>query len=91
MVLDERTLPIAARALDARNLAAWRPETDAVGAGVDLALELAAERMSADGGTISYLVLRRGTLADPEAVGRGWPSTNEKLSRAVRKEPVIVR
>ena len=64
MVLDERTLPIAAWALDTRSPAAWRSEVEAVGARVDRVLELGAERMSANGCTISYFVLRRGTLAD---------------------------
>lgn len=46
---------------------------------------------AADACTISYVVLWRGTLADPEAVGR-WVAEHEwKLSRAVGKGPVIVR
>ncbi len=35
---------------------------------MDRALELGGERLSADDCTISYVVLRRATLADPEAV-----------------------
>ena len=72
-------------------VAGARTISDAVGARVDRALELAAERLSADDCTISYFVLRRGTLADPEAVGRWVAEHERKLSRAVRKEPVIVR
>ena len=95
------------RTLDARPLAAWRSEIDAVDARTGQALQEAAELIDAntpreDGdapdGTTSpaprrttTVHLRRGTLADEVAV-RDWLKEQEtKLVEAVRNGPVIVR
>ena len=95
------------RALDARSLAAWRSEIDAVDTRSGRALQEAAERIDADtppdsgeatDGTslptpprTTTVEVRRGTLVDEAAV-REWLREQEgKLMEAVRTGPVIVR
>ena len=94
------------RALDARPLAAWRSEIDAVETRTGRALEEAAERLDAAppaGGAdpagvapppplrTTTVHVRRGTLPDEEAV-RDWLREQEKaLLGAVRRGPVIIR
>ncbi len=76
-------------ALDARSLAAWRSEIDAVPERAAKALEEAARRTA--GKPVSYVKVRLGTLADDAAVQRWVSEHREKLTEAVRKGPVIVR
>jgi len=95
------------RTLDARSLAAWRSEIDAVEARIGQALQEAAERIDTDtppdrgevtDGTspptpprTMTVEVRRGTLVDEAAV-REWLREQEgKLMEAVRTGPVIVR
>ena len=95
------------RTLDARSLAAWRSEIDAVDARVGQALQEAAERIDANappaGGKradgpspptpprTTTVQVRRGTLPDDTAV-REWVREQEsKLMEAIRTGPVIVR
>ena len=79
------------RALDARSLAAWRSEIDAVEARVAKALEAAAKRLDDDDPPVTYVRVRRGTLADEDAVQRWVAEHERKLTEAVREGPVIVR
>ena len=95
------------RTLDARSLAAWRSEIDAVGTWIGQALQLAAERIDANTPPIgghptddtsppipprtTTVDVRRGTLPNEAAV-REWLREHEKkLVAAVRRGPVIVR
>ena len=95
------------RALEARSLAAWRSEIDAVDTRVGRALQEAAKLIDADrppgGGEAvdgtspptpprtTTVDVRRGTLSDEAAV-REWLREQEgKLMEAVRTGPVIVR
>ena len=93
------------RTLDARPLAAWRSEIDAVDARTGQALQAAAEWIEANtppaaGASTddttppprtTTVHVRRGTLPDETAV-RGWLKEQEtKLVEAVRTGPVIVR
>ena len=95
------------RALEARSLAAWRSEIDAVEVRIGQALQEAAERIDADTPPDSgeatdgarpptpprttTVNVRRGTLVDEAAV-REWLREQEgKLMEAVRTGPVIVR
>ena len=95
------------RALEARSLAAWRSEIDAVDTRVGQALQEAAKLIDADrppeGGKAAdgasppppprttTVDVRRGTLSDEAAV-REWLREQEgKLMEAVRTGPVIVR
>ena len=95
------------RTLDARPLAAWRSEIDAVDARTGQALQAAAALIDAstppEGGDASEgptpptpprtttVRVRRGTLPDEAAV-RVWLREQEKnLVEAVRNGPVIVR
>ena len=79
------------KALDERGLAAWRSETDAVSTRLDRALDEAAKRLPDVEPTVTSVTVRRGTLADAEAV-RAWVAEHEeKLVEAVREGPVIVR
>lgn len=81
------------RTLDARSLAAWRSEIDAVAERVARALEEAASRLQAcdPQRRTTTVEVRRGTLADETAV-RHWLAEQEgKLLEAVRTGPVIVR
>ncbi len=77
--------------LDARGLAAWRSEIDAVPTRENRALAAAAERLPVDGPVrVKRVRVRRGTLADAEAV-RTWVADHErKLNEAVLEGPVIV-
>ncbi len=76
--------------LDARGLAAWRSEIDAVPTRERRALAEASERLPDDGPACTRVRVRRGTLGDPKAV-RGWIAEHEeKLMAAVREGPVIL-
>ena len=76
--------------LDARGLAAWRAEIDAVPAREQRALAEAAIRGAGGGPAVKHVRVRRGTLDDAEAV-RAWVAEHErKLNEAVRVGPVIV-
>ena len=95
------------RTLDARPLAAWRSEIDAVDNRIGRALQEAAKLIDADrpGGSgdvkdgtgprkqsrTTTVHVRRGTLPDEAAVREWLREQEEKLSQAVRKGPVIVR
>ena len=95
------------RTLDARSLAAWRSEIDAVDTRIGRALQEAAERIDADtppGGAdptddtspptpprTTTIHVRRGTLPDEAAVQEWLREQEERLSDAVRHGPVIVR
>ncbi len=92
--------------LDARSLAAWRSEIDAVDARTGRALQEAAKLIEAtppggggptDGTSpptptrTTTIRVRRGTLPDEAAVREWLREQEEKLSDAVRHGPVIVR
>jgi len=95
------------RALEARSLAAWRSEIDAVDTRVGQALQEAAKRIDADrppgGGKAAdgtspatpprttTVDVRRGTLSDEPAVREWLREQESKLMEAVRTGPVIVR
>ena len=93
------------RTLDARSLAAWRSEIDAVDTRVGRALQEAAERIDANtppGGTdatddtrpppprTTTIHVRRGTLPDEPAVKEWLREQEQRLNDAVRHGPVIV-
>ena len=76
--------------LDARGLAAWRSEIDAVATREQRALSEAAIRTTDGGASVKHVRVRRGTLDDTEAV-RAWVAEHErKLNEAVLEGPVIV-
>ena len=95
------------RALEARSLAAWRSEIDAVDTRVGQALQEAAKLIDADrppgGGEAAdgsspptpprttTVEVRRGTLSDEAAVREWLREQESKLMEAVRTGPVIVR
>ena len=95
------------RTLDARSLAAWRSEIDAVDVRVGQALQEAAELIDANappaGGKradgpspptpsrTTTVQVRRGTLPDEPAVREWLREQESKLMEAVRAGPVIVR
>ena len=83
------------RALDARPLAAWRSEVDAVDKQTGRALQEAAARLQekdeSGGSRTTTVDVRRGTLADEAAVRDWLREQEEKLLAAVREGPVIVR
>ena len=95
------------QALEARSLAAWRSEIDAVEARIGQALQEAAERIDGDTPPDSGEVtdgaspptpprtttvhVRRGTLPDEAAVREWLREQEQRLSEAVRHGPVIVR
>ena len=83
------------RTLDARPLAAWRSELDAVDKRAGRALQEAAARLQGKdepgGGRTTTVDVRRGTLADEAAVRDWLQEQEEKLLAAVREGPVIVR
>ncbi len=94
------------RGLDARSLAAWRSEIDAVDTRTGQALQEAAERIDgpppgggdATDGTspptprrTTTVHVRRGTLPDEAAVREWLREQEERLNEAVRRGPVIVR
>ena len=95
------------RTLDARSLAAWRSEIDAVEVRTGRALQEAAKRIDADtppgsgeatDGTspptpprTTTIHVRRGTLPDEASVREWLREQEERLSDAVRHGPVIVR
>ena len=78
--------------LDARNLAAWRAEVEAVPAREATALEEAAKRLPPANGSAPVAVqVRRGTLTDEDAV-RAWLNEHERrLMEAVKKGTVVVK
>ena len=80
------------RTLDARRLAAWRSEIDAVPERLARALEEAARRLEEDEEvSVTHVKIQPVTLSDEPAVQR-WVAEHEKrLTEAVRKGPVIVR
>lgn len=81
-------------ALDARSLAAWRAEAEAVPAREAAALEEAAKRLasaSPQGRAPVAVRVRRGTLADEAAVRRWLDEHERKLTEAVRKGTVVVK
>ncbi|MCY4075739.1 MAG: BREX system P-loop protein BrxC [Acidobacteria bacterium] len=91
-------------ALEARSLAAWRSEIDAVEVRIGQALLGAAAQIDADaapggGGTTdgasppqtTTIHVRRGTLQDEAAVREWLREQEDKLTEAVQKGPVIVR
>ena len=92
--------------LDARSLAAWRSEIDAVDTRIGQALQEAAERIDGvppSGGDAAddtrptppprttTVHVRRGTLPDEAAVRAWLREQEERLNEAVRHGPVIVR
>ena len=95
------------RTLDARSLAAWRSEIDAVDTRVGQALQEAAKQIDADKPPGSgdaaagaspptpprtiTVQVRRGTLPDEAAVREWLREQEQKLNEAVRHGPVIVR
>ena len=81
------------RTLDARPLAAWRAEIDAVTARTDRAMEEAAKRLHEIEPELrtTTVKVRRGTLADETAVRDWLQEQEEKLVEAVKNGPVIVR
>ena len=79
------------RTLDARRLAAWRSQIDAVPERLARALEEAAKKSKGKGPPAVTVKIRPVTLSDEPAVQR-WVAEHEKrLTEAVRKGPVIVR
>ena len=77
-------------ALDQRNLAAWRAETDAVPARETEALAEAVARLGKGSGPVA-VTIRRTTLADEADVRRWLDEHEEQLLAAVKKGTVIVR
>ena len=81
------------QALDARPLSAWQSDIDAVGERVARGLEEAVTRLERQDPArpTTTVEIRRGTLADKDAV-RAWLDEHEsKLQDAAAKGPVIVR
>ena len=80
------------RELDARDLAAWRAEVEAVPAREVAALEAAAKQLAPASGSAPVAVrVRRGTLTDEKAV-RTWLDEHERrLMEAVKKGTVVVK
>ena len=95
------------RTLDARSLAAWRSEIDAVDTRVGRALQEAAKLVDANAPSAgevpedgprpptpsrtATIYVRRGTLPDEAAVREWLREQEERLRDAVRHGPVIVR
>ena len=95
------------RTLDARSLAAWRSEIDAVETRIGRALQEAAKLIDADTPPGSgdaaddtspptpprttTIHVRRGTLPDEAAVREWMREQGQRLNEAVRHGPVIVR
>ena len=77
--------------LDARRLAAWRSEIDAVPERVGRALQEAASRSEEKGPPAATVKIRPVTLSDEAAVQQWVAEHERKLIKAVRKGPVIVR
>ncbi len=77
--------------LDARGLAAWRSEIDAVPRREAKALAEAGKRGRGGGpGTVKRVRVRRGTLSNAEAVRKWLTEHEQKLMKAVRDGAVIV-
>ena len=80
------------RTLDARSLAAWRSEIDAVPERLARALEEALKRLKkGEGPPVTVVKIQPVTLADDAAVQQWVTEHERKLTEAVRKGPVIVR
>ena len=80
------------RTLDARSLAAWRSESDAVPERLARALEEALKRLKKEEGPpVTVVKIQPVTLSDDAAVQRWVTEHERKLTEAVRKGPVIVR
>ena len=79
------------RTLDARRLAAWRSQIDAVPERLARALEEAAKKSKGKGPPAVTVKIRPVTLSDEPAVQRWVLEHEKKLTEAVRKGPVIVR
>ena len=80
------------RTLDARRLAGWRSEIDAVPERVARALEKGAGRLGGKGGEVVTVVKIRSETLDDEVAVQRWLTEHEgKLTEAVRKGPGIVR
>ena len=80
------------RTLDARSLAAWRSEIDAVPERIARALEEALKRLKKEEGPpVTYVRIQPVTLSDDADVQRWVAEHERKLTEAVRKGPVIVR
>ena len=78
--------------LDARRLAAWRSEIDAVPERLARALEEALKRLEkGEGPPATYVKIQPVTLSDDADVQRWVAEHERKLTEAVRKGPVIVR
>ena len=78
--------------LDARRLAAWRSEIDAVPERLARALEEALKRLEKEEGPpVTYVKIQPVTLSDDAAVQRWVEEHERRLTEAVRKGPVIVR
>ena len=79
------------RTLDARRLAAWRSQIDAVPERLARALEEAAKKSKGKGPPAVTVKIQPVTLSDEPAVQRWVAEHEKKLTEAVRKGPVIVR
>ena len=80
------------RTLDARSLAAWRSEIDAVPERLARALEEAVRRLAKEEGPpVTFVKIQPVTLSDEADVQRWVAEHERKLTQAVRKGPVIVR
>ncbi len=81
------------QALDGHPLDAWRADIDAVSVRTARALERAAARLAETRPErrATTVTVRRGTLADEDAVRHWLHEQEEKLLEAVKKGPVIVR
>ena len=86
---DDRLLA----SLAGRSLSGWRDVTDAVDSRAAQALTTAAKRVGEKrpGATPVTVSVRKGTLADADAVDRWIELHRAKLSEAVAKGPVIVQ
>ena len=90
--LSVETNDALGRTLDARSLAAWRSEIDAVPERVARALEEALKRLEKEEGPpVTVVKIQPVTLSDDAAVQRWVTEHERKLTEAVRKGPVIVR
>lgn len=80
------------RTLDATSIHTLRAEIDAAPSRLNKAIEAAAGRLTRKGekGATSTVVLRKGTLANEEAVREWLSEQEEKLLEAVKAGPVIV-
>ena len=90
--LSVETNEAVKKTLDARRLAAWGSEIDAVPERVARALGEAARLLEQDEEVpVTHVKIRPVTLSDEAAVQRWVAEHEKKLTEAVRKGPVIVR